>query len=181
MFAHTGTHIDMPWHFNEDGWKILDLEVGDFVFEDVKLLDIPKDAYQPVMWGDLAPFESHIREADALLIRSGFAEKRVADPDLYITGTPGLSVEAAQKLSEFDNLGCIGVDFISIENVGEARKIGYPVHHALLDRSKPMILLEDANLAVLGTNDIKRVYLFPLRMEGLEASPVTAVAEIPDL
>jgi len=181
MFAHTGTHIDMPWHFNDKGWKILDFAVGDFVFENVTLVDILKDAYQPVLWEELAPIEDHIRKADALLIRSGFGKQRVEDPSLYVNGTPGLSVEAAEKLATFENLGCIGVDFISIENVDTARKIGYPVHHALLDRSKPLILLEDANLSVLGANKIKRIYLFPLRIKDLEASPVTAVAEIPDL
>ena len=178
LFAHAGTHIDMPWHFNENGWKILDFEIGDFVFEDVNLIDIPKGPYEPVLWEELAPFESQLYEADALLIRTGFGLQRVKNPGLYVQGTPGLSLEAAKKLSGFDNLSCIGVDFISIENVEQARKTGYPIHHTLLDRFQPLILLEDANLSVLGTSKINRIYLFPLRMEDLEASPVTAVAEI---
>jgi len=178
LFAHTGTHIDMPWHFNEEGRQILDFEIGEFVFSRVNLLDIPKEAYQPVGRDELAPFEDLIAASDALLIRSGFSKERQADPERYVRGTPGLSVEAAQFLSGFAELRCVGVDFISIENVGEARQIGYPVHHALLDRSQPMILLEDANLAVLGARQIARLFLFPLRIEALEASPVTAVAEI---
>jgi kynurenine formamidase len=178
LFAHTGTHIDMPWHFNEKGWKILDFEIGDFVFEEVSLIDIPKGAYEPVLWEELAPFESQLLETDALLIRTGFGEQRVKNPSLYVQGTPGLSVNAAKKLSGFDKLICIGVDFISIENIDQARKTGYPIHHTLLGRPKPLILLEDANLSVLGTSKINRIYLFPLRMDGLEASPVTAVAEI---
>ena len=178
LFAHTGTHIDMPWHFNEKGWKILDFDIGDFVFGNVILVDIPKGAYEPVLWDELTPFEPQLHEADALLIRTGFGEQRVKNPDLYVTGTPGLSLDAANKLSDLDNLKCIGVDFISIENVDQARKIGYPIHHALLDRPQPLILLEDANLSVLGKSRINRIYLFPLRIEGLEASPVTAVAEI---
>jgi len=178
LFAHTGTHIDMPWHFNEKGWKILDFEIGDFVFEDVILVDIPKGAYVPVLWEEIAPFEPQLYEADALLIRTGFGVQRGKKPRVYVQGTPGLSLEAAKKLAGFDNLRCIGVDFISIENVDEARKIGYPIHHALLNRPQPLILLEDANLSVLDSSRIKRIYLFPLRIEGLEASPVTAVAEL---
>jgi len=38
-------------------------------------------------------------------------------------------------------------------------------------------LLEDANLAVLPQKPIHRIYLFPLRIQEIEASPVTAVAE----
>ena len=178
LFAHTGTHIDMPWHFNEKGWKILDFDIGDFVFGNVILVDIPKGAYEPVLWDELTPFEPQLHEADALLIRTGFGEQRVKNPDVYVKGTPGLSLDAANKLADFDNLSCIGVDFISIENVDQARKIGYPIHHALLDRPQPLILLEDANLSVLGKSRINRIFLFPLRIEGLEASPVTAVAEI---
>ena len=178
LFAHTGTHIDMPWHFNEKGWKILDFDIGDFVFGNVILVDIPKGAYEPVLWDELTPFEPQLHEADALLILTGFGEQRVKNPDVYVKGTPGLSLDAANKLADFDNLSCIGVDFISIENVDQARKIGYPIHHALLDRPQPLILLEDANLSVLGKSKINRIYLFPLRIEGLEASPVTAVAEI---
>jgi hypothetical protein len=41
-----------------------------------------------------------------------------------------------------------------------------------------MFLLEDANLAAIGKWKISRLYMFPIRMEGLEASPVTAVAEV---
>lgn len=177
LFAHTGTHIDMPWHFNENGWKILDFKIGDFVFEKIVLLDIPKAAYDPISWQELSPHHTEIQKADALLVRTGFSQERANHPDQYIHGTPGFSVEAANKLAEYGNLKCIGVDFISVENIDQARKTGYPVHHALLDRTMPIILLEDANLAVLSAKNIKRIYLFPLRIEGLEASPVTAVAE----
>jgi kynurenine formamidase len=68
---------------------------------------------------------------------------------------------------------------MSIENLETNKPLGYPVHHILLERKPPMILLEDAKLqAIESDSKIRRLYLFPLRMEGLEASPVTAVAEI---
>lgn len=180
LFAHTGTHIDTPWHFNEYGKKILDFSVGEFVFHNVALIDIPKEANNPIKWEELTPFSDHFEIADALLIRSGFGIRRKENPESYMRDTPGISVEAAEKLSEFTNLKCIGVDFISIENVGKARQVGYPVHHALLDRPESIILLEDANLSALRDKNISRLYLFPLRIEGLEASPVTAVVEITD-
>jgi len=84
----------------------------------------------------------------------------------------------AQYLSWLKRLTCIGVDFISIENVSNGRKTGFPVHHALLGGKIKRILLEDADLSKLRGKSISRVFLFPLRFVGLEASPVTAVAEV---
>ena len=180
LFAHTGTHIDMPWHFNDRGRKILDFGINEFVFHHVAIIDIPKGANNPVLWDDLIPFMHQLSIADSILIRTGFGKERKKNPDSYIHDTPGLAFDAGEKLSELTNLRCIGVDFISIENIGRARGAGYPVHHVLLDRDEPIILLEDANLSVLGNRDIDRLYLFPLRIANLEASPVTAVAEITD-
>jgi arylformamidase len=179
LFAHTGTHIDAPWHFNDGGRRITDFEIGDFVFSRVLQIEVPVEAWQPVPVEALAAYEAQLQSCDALLIRSGFGEQRRLNPELYTEATPGLSLGAAQYLARFPGLRCIGVDFISIENVKRGRETGFPVHHALLDREDPTILLEDANLAAVTGKDILRLYLFPLRMTGLEASPVTAVAEVP--
>jgi len=115
-----------------------------------------------------------------MLVNTGFGTTyRATDPETYMTATPGFSVEAAQFLATHKGLRCIGVDFTSVENLQKNRPLGYPVHHAFLDRAEPMILLEDAKLDALpASSPIHRIYLFPLRVEDLEASPVTAVAEI---
>ena len=178
-FVHTGTHVDTPWHFNDRGWKINDFSIADFVFEKVVFLDIPKGAWQPIERADLEPHSAALAVCDALLMRTGFGSVRATDPAAYNEATPGLSVEAAHYLAGFDNLRCIGVDFISIENLKNHRPLNYPVHHVLLDRDVPMLILEDAKLDELPADRaIRRLYLFPLRIEGIEASPVTPVAEI---
>jgi kynurenine formamidase len=178
LFAHAGTHIDAPWHFNSQGCQILDFAIEDFVFRRVLLVDIPKEAWQPVTREEVAGYKDELARCDALLIRSGFSRYRSTDPDLYVRATPGVSVEAAQFLAGLSGLRCVGVDFISIENVEKGRETGFPTHHVLLDRPEPILLLEDANLAILGDSKVSRLFLFPLRMSGLEASPVTAVAEV---
>ena len=178
-FVHTSTHVDTPWHFNDAGRKINDFAIEEFVFEHVLFLDIPKGAWQPIEPADLQPHAAALAKCEALLIRTGFGAVRGCDWDTYNEATPGLSVEAAQYLAGFDNLRCIGVDFISIENLKNHRPLNYPVHHALLDRDVPMLIIEDAKLDELPADrPIRRLYLFPLRIEGIEASPVTPVAEI---
>lgn len=178
LFAHTGTHIDAPWHFIETGRKIEDFSIGDFVFTNVLLLEIPTKAHEPVPVSALTSHAAALEKTDCLLIYSGFSEYRSSDKGEYTHATPGLSIEAAKFLSGFEKLRCIGVDFISIENVQNGRETGFPVHHVLLGREAPMILLEDADLRKLLSVNIEKVFLFPLRMAGIEASPVAAVAEI---
>jgi arylformamidase len=179
LFAHTGTHIDSPWHFNDMGATINDLPISFYCFENVEVISIPKEPWQPVKRNEVEKFDSEIERADALLILTGFGEKRADDPEEYLRAFPGLSMEAAEYLRSFKNLRCIGVDWMSIENLEKNKPLGYPVHHILLEREPPMILLEDVKLQALDPHSrVRRLYLFPLRIEGLEASPVTAVAEI---
>jgi arylformamidase len=178
MFAHTGTHLDMPWHFNPNGKQILDFPVDSFIFSPVAWLEIPKQPWESILKADLVPHEEQIARVEALLIYTGFSAIRSTNPDVFIRGIPGFDLEAAQYLSGFDSLRCIGLDMISVENLERNRPLNYPVHHALLDRKAPIFLLEDANLSVVAGQTISRLFALPLRIAGLEASPVTAVAEV---
>jgi len=178
MYAHTGTHIDSPWHFNNRGKKIHEFRIEEFVFTNVVLLQIKKDAWEEIQQEELASHAESIAQCDALLLHTGFGSAyRNSQPDVYQKGIPGMTMDAAKYLASYRNIRCIGVDFGSVENLQKNRPLGYPVHHALLDREESMILLEDANLAVLPQEAIHRIYLFPLRIHEIEASPVTAVAE----
>ena len=178
MFAHTGTHIDAPWHFVDNAYKIEDFPIESFVFSRVLLVEIPAQSRQSIPVESMLPYEPELKETDCLLIYSGFSRNRTENKEEYIEATPGLSIELAEYLSHYPKLICVGVDFISIENVDNGRKTGFPVHHALLGGETQRILLEDADLSRLRGKDVARVYLFPLRVIGLEASPVTAVAEL---
>lgn len=179
LFAHAGTHIDSPWHFDDTGMTINDLPISFFCFDEVEAISIPKEPWQPVERNEVEKFNAQIEASNALLISTGFGEKREKNPEEYLRAFPGLSVEAAEYLCSFENLRCIGVDWMSIENLETNKPLGYPVHHILLERDPPMILLEDARLQAIDPYaKISRLFLFPLRIKGLEASPVTAVAEI---
>ena len=178
LFSHLGTHIDVPWHFNEKGYKIMDFSIEEFNFSKVQLINISKNLKKLVGIKEFKKYEKELSLSDCLLIYTGFSRYRNLDKKYYFQNTPGISLDAAKYLATFKNLHCIGVDFISIENIIKGRRINFPVHNILLKRLPPIILLEDANIFPLVNKDIFRIYLFPLRIENLEASPVTAVAEI---
>ena len=42
FFAHTGTHIDVPFHVDPEGFKLHEFSLSDFIFERPVLLEISK-------------------------------------------------------------------------------------------------------------------------------------------
>jgi arylformamidase len=177
MFAHTGTHVDCPWHFIEDGKKVADFKVHDFIFSNVLTFEVSSEPSEPILIQSFKGSENEFKKCDCLLIKSGFGHYRKHDPETYFSKNPGLSIEVATYLAGFPNLRCIGMDFPSIENVPQARLSGFPVHKVLLGRKNPILLLEDANLDALKEKQPQRLFVIPLMLEGLEAAPVTAIVE----
>jgi len=179
MSSHNGTHIDAPWHVIPDGKKITDFEASDFVFDEPYLIECPKGNLEKVNQEDLEPHADSLKNCNILLVYTGFSKYRRTDPRRYIHQSPGFSAEGAHYIVDnFDNIRCIGIDFLGIENIEEGRKIGWPAHKILLGGNQNFFLIEDMNLAPLVGKKIKRVYVAPLRFVELEASPVTVFAEV---
>lgn len=178
IYAHHGTHIDAPWHFNDAGRKIAEFGISDYIFSRVLFFKIPRVNYTPITSSELKVCKKDLAQCDALLVFTGFSSFRKSSPNVYFEETPGFSEEAAEYLSSFRNIKCIGFDFISVENISRNRLVNYPVHRILLHRQPPMILIEDMNLAGIVGKEVKRLFIIPIRMQGLEASPATVFAEV---
>ncbi len=178
IYAHHGTHIDAPWHFNDAGRKIAEFGISDYIFSRVLFLEIPRVNYQPITSNELKVCRKDLDQCDALLVFTGFSSFRKSSPNFYFEETPGFSEEAAEYISSFKNIKCIGFDFISVENISRNRPANYPVHRILLRRQPPLILIEDMNLAGIVGEEVKKLFVIPIRMQGLEASPATIFAEV---
>ena len=179
IYAHHGTHVDSPWHFNDEkGFDIMDFGISDFIFKSVQFIQINKVKYAPISLDELQVYSEKLTKCDALLINTGFSKFRDENPSYYFKETPGFTEEAAEYISQFKNIKCIGFDFISVENIIRNREKGYPIHHILLSREIPIILIEDMKLDDVIGKGIKRLFVIPIRIRGIEASPVTAFAEV---
>jgi len=179
IYAHNGTHIDAPWHFNDsDGFTITDFCIEDFIFEKILLLEINKGRFEPILQNELEAYSKDLAKCDVLLINTGFSRFRQKSPSYYFDETPGFSEEAADYISGFKNIKCIGFDFISVENITRNREKKYPVHNILLNRQPPLIIIEDMNLKGILRRKINKLFVIPIRIQGVEASPVTVIAEI---
>ncbi|MCS7202711.1 MAG: cyclase family protein [Dictyoglomus sp.] len=158
---HTGTHIDTPYHFLDDGKTLEKIDISRFygiakVFEirsedkisliDIEKLEIEKD--------DIILFKTK----NSLLLRENIFHEN------YI----GLSIEGAEYLVEKE-IKAVGIDYLSIGPRGEE---GRKVHKILLSREIGIV----EGLDLINVSPGKYFFIaLPLKIKGGEGSPVRAV------
>ena len=182
FFAHTGTHIDLPFHVDPDAFKLHEFSLNDFIFDHPVLLEIPKGDKEKITVDEIKPYKSELMDADVLLIYTGFSKIRSQAPERYVAEQPAFSVEAANYIVDNFNIRAYGVDLIGIENIPEGKVASptpFPVHKTfLLKKKQKSLLIEDLNLTPILGKKITRFYAIPLRLYGMEAMPITAFAEV---
>lgn len=147
MSSHTATHIDAPFHYDESGAKIDELDIRVFYGQCTVL------SVKGILAGDdmerLLPYVG-----ERLLIHG--------------EGTSFIETSAAQVIAD-SNLKLIGTDAASISPVFDEHR----PHRILASAGK--VILE--NLCLDGIRDARDYTLcaFPLRLDGLEAAPCRAI------
>lgn len=182
FFVHTGTHIDVPFHVDPEGFKLQEFSLSDFIFEHPVLMEFSKGDFEKITLEEVKTYEKELAKADLLLIYTGHSKIRSQDPERYLANQPSITTEAANYLVDNFAIRAFGIDTIGIENISEgkaASPIQFPVHKIfLLKKKQKSFLIEDLNLAVLLGKKIHRFYAIPIRFHGFEAMPVTAFAEV---
>lgn len=172
---HIGTHVDAPFHFDQNGATV-DTFLADFwIFNRPELID------RPASDSEIIGIEEWARaisvETDIVLLRTGFESKR-SQRD-YWENNPGLAPDLGSWLRENrPNLRVIGFDFLSVTSY-QNRSLGRLAHQAFLTetgRGAPLLPLEDMALARLKCSP-KTVIVSPLRVVGADGAPVTVLAE----
>lgn len=158
--GHTGTHIDAPAHFIENGKSLSDIPIENFLGEgllidarDKKLIDI-----------DVL---SNIKVSKGIIIFFRTDYSNNMEKVDYFLSYPVISEKLAKRLVEF-GIKMIGIDGPSPD------KDPWPVHKILL--SNEILIIENlCNLNKLP--DKFKVYAFPLKVD-TDGVPVRVVAEI---
>jgi arylformamidase len=96
---------------------------------------------------------------------------------------PALSIKAAKLIrEELLNVKAVAIDSLSIESSTQGPLQDFAVHKTLLSsdkfKTRPVLIFEDVNIGAILDRKIKRVFSFPIRLYGLEAAPVSMVAEV---
>ena len=183
MHEHYGTHMDAPFHFNNNGPKMAELPFDWFFSEKPLLLDIPKSSYELLEPEDFEPYAEQIAQADLLLIRTGFQQFRDTDPKKYQMESPAISPAGCEYLVKTfgGTLKAVGFDTQSLGNAADTTGAGVEAHRWMLGcyTEHFITVIEDADLKDLPTDKplLAAAYI-PLRLVGTDSSPVTAWVEV---
>lgn len=166
MSTHTGTHLDAPFHFLDDGRTVdrLDLRRG---FGPARVLDFRhKSAKEEIAVAELESCVDAIGSGSRLIFWTGW--DRVFPDPRYFTDMPALSVEACRYLAEH-GVACVAIDTPSV-NASD-----YATAHRLLLGAEVLIVECLRGLERLQTDRVILCAL-PLRIRGRDGSPCRAVA-----
>ena len=170
--SHSGTHVDAPYHFVEDGARIDELDPRLFVGP-ATVLDVRgKGQRERVTAEDLRPYENRLSGGVIAVVRTGW-EEHYGTPLYY--DHPFLDRGAAQLLLDA-GVRTVAVDALNVDATvleGE-QPDGYPAHHLILGAGG--VIAE--NLANLGAIDFPEplISLLPIKLGGSDGAPVRAVA-----
>jgi arylformamidase len=181
-YLHSGTHVDAPFHFYEKGIPIDKVPLDNFIY--TKPVILQKSLGKGELWQpeDLKQAGAALFDADILFLCSGYYTLR-QNAVVYSDDFPSLACEAARILrTELPMLKAVAIDTLSIESCVLGPQYDFRVHKTLLDGDlypeRPILIYEDVNIAPILNRSIQRVFAFPLRFIGLDASPVNIVAEV---
>ncbi|MBF0216845.1 MAG: cyclase family protein [Candidatus Omnitrophica bacterium] len=164
LSAHTGTHLDAPLHFLENGPSVDKLPIGSMVGP--SRVVVIKDA-RAIKPEELA--KHSIRKGERLLLKtvnSGIIGKIRHFRKDYVY----LTLDGARYLAE-KKVRLVGIDYYSIGGIDKAAK-GRGTHKVLMSANIPIIEGLDLSGVKEGRYDL---IVLPLRLAGSEASPVRAV------
>jgi len=181
-FIHNGTHVDAPFHFYDKGDTIEQIPIENFVYEDPLLIYKELKKSKLIEVEDLIKYDRELYSADILFFYTGYCKIR-NKPDLYVDDFPAISEKTARFIrTELLNIKAVAIDVLSIESAISGPKTNFKVHKTLLDgdlfNTRPLLIYEDVNIGEILDKNIKKVFAFPLRLTGLDGSPVNIVAEI---
>ncbi len=161
MGAHTGTHVDAPYHFLREGPGTHELPPDAFSGP-ARVLPL-EHVSKAVEAKELSPFP--LRRGEIALLKTSNS-KRLGSP--FRTDYVYLSEDGAKYISDL-RLKAVGIDYLSIEGFHVK---GFPVHRLLLESGVGII--EGLNLSSVGPGEYWLLCL-PLSVEGGDGSPARAV------
>jgi len=158
--AHTGTHIDAPYHFLNDGATVDTIPIETFIGT---CLVVDLDSEVLIEEKDLRKY--NLAGHSRILIKtrnSAMWSNNIRKS--FITNYVALGIDAARYLVEINTI-LVGIDYLSIESF---QSEGSPVHKLLLRNN--ITVLEGLNLSGVKAGKYELICL-PLNLEGCEGSP----------
>jgi arylformamidase len=159
--THTGTHVDAPRHFFDDGNAVEALPL-DLLIGRARVIEIPKRG--GITRADLAA--AGLREDLRVLLKTPNSALWNGEP--FRQDFTYLDESAASYLVD-QGVKVVGIDYLSVE---QFKKPGAPAHRALLSRNA--VIIEGLNLSDAAPG-MYEMYCLPLPVTGGDGAPARVV------
>jgi arylformamidase len=161
MSAHTGTHVDAPRHFFDQGAGTESLPL-ELLIGRTRVIEI--DSRAGVAAEDLAPLD--LSDDIRVLIKTH--NSRLWGSPEFHEDYVGVTDSGARHLVEH-GIKVVGVDYLSVEKFHNP---GAPAHHVLLGAGT--IVIEGLNLQEVDPG-VYEMFCLPLRVVGSDGAPARVV------
>lgn len=172
MGSQSGTHVDAPYHFDENTPRINEVTLEHFVGRGVVVDARSAGARGRVTTAHLAPILDLLKPGVIVLLHTGWSA-HYGTPSYF--DHPYLDREACALLLE-RGVRTIGIDAINLDETpdDEHPGEGFPSHH-LIAEAGGIIIENLTNLSqITAANTL--ISVFPLAFVGADGAPVRAVA-----
>jgi len=170
--VHVGTHIDLPYHFHENGQTINDFDISFWFFKKPLFIELKPDGFviKNELINQLESMEDN--DYDILIVKTGICDFR--NEEKYWKENYGFAPEVYEYLvDKFPSIRVLGFDSISISS-WQNRELGKTAHKIFLNPKKPILILEDMDLNLINVDeDLKAILISPLRIENCDGLPCT--------
>lgn len=157
--THIGTHVDAPFHFLNEGKRIIDMDIHRYIGP-CEVIDL--SCFDEI--SEAALKEKRISHTERLLIKTALPNK----PERFPEEVPPITADGAAYMQSI-GVKLVGVDTPSVDPITSKELIG---HHALYKHD--IYILENVMLDQIEEGSYELIAL-PLALEEGDGSPVRAV------
>ena len=161
MGTHTGTHVDAPKHFFDDGVGVDALPL-DLLLGRTRVVEITKQGGI----GAAELTEAGLREDIRVLLKT--SNSALWNGEGFHQDYTHLTEAGARYLVD-QGVKVIGIDYLSVE---QFKKAGAPAHRTLL--SQGVVIIEGLNLSEAEPG-MYEMYCLPLRIAGGDGAPARVI------
>ena len=161
MGAHSGTHVDAPYHFLADGNTVDQLPL-EILMGNARVVEVT--ARGKIERGDLEALD--LRDDLRVLIKTRMSGQ-LRTPEFqedFVYLTPDAATYLVQA-----GIKLVGIDYLSVEKFGS---LDFAAHHSLLGAG--VVIVEGLDLSAVEPGEYDMACL-PLRIAGADGSPARVV------
>ncbi len=164
LSAHTGTHVDAPYHFYANGTKVHEMPL-EVLLGPVLVVEVPVSTQ--VINSDAIRALSIPGGTERLIFKTRNSQYWDEKTNAFKTDFLGVDASGAKQLVEM-GIKLVGIDYLSISPY----KISKPTHDALLGAD--MVIIEGLDLRQVEAG-VYNLHCLPLKLFGADGAPARVI------